>query len=154
MTLFSRGPVLIFSGQIRCDYIFVITRRIYSLHSHLGFCFFHHTLRLLWFHSSIIRLSSPSVIFIHILGFLQLHLHLSFSSNRIHEDQVHPQGQSKSILPIFCPNSFCRPSALQNLHHKVFRGEIMVEKTKGMKAEVVTREYTINLHKRLHGWLT
>ncbi|KAJ6957702.1 hypothetical protein NC653_039613 [Populus alba x Populus x berolinensis] len=29
----------------------------------------------------------------------------------------------------------------------------MVEKTKGRKEEVVTREYTINLHKRLHGWL-
>ena len=28
----------------------------------------------------------------------------------------------------------------------------MVEKTKGRKEEVVTREYTINLHKRLHGW--
>uniref|UniRef100_A0A251S8N2 Putative ribosomal protein L31e n=1 Tax=Helianthus annuus TaxID=4232 RepID=A0A251S8N2_HELAN len=27
----------------------------------------------------------------------------------------------------------------------------MVEKTKGMKEEVVTREYTINLHKRLRG---
>ncbi|XP_054824969.1 60S ribosomal protein L31 [Prosopis cineraria] len=27
----------------------------------------------------------------------------------------------------------------------------MVEKTKGRKEEVVTREYTINLHKRLHG---
>ncbi|RVW38234.1 60S ribosomal protein L31 [Vitis vinifera] len=29
----------------------------------------------------------------------------------------------------------------------------MVEKTKGRKEEVVTREYTINLHKRLHGCL-
>lgn len=28
----------------------------------------------------------------------------------------------------------------------------MVEKTKGRKEEVVSREYTINLHKRLHGW--
>lgn len=28
----------------------------------------------------------------------------------------------------------------------------MVEKAKGRKVEVVTREYTINLHKRLHGW--
>ncbi|KAH0465796.1 hypothetical protein IEQ34_005899 [Dendrobium chrysotoxum] len=29
----------------------------------------------------------------------------------------------------------------------------MVEKgSKGRKEEVVTREYTINLHKRLHGW--
>jgi large subunit ribosomal protein L31e len=29
----------------------------------------------------------------------------------------------------------------------------MVEKTsRGRKEEVVTREYTINLHKRLHGW--
>jgi large subunit ribosomal protein L31e len=29
----------------------------------------------------------------------------------------------------------------------------MVEKTSaGRKEEVVTREYTINLHKRLHGW--
>ena len=29
----------------------------------------------------------------------------------------------------------------------------MVEKgNKGRKEEVVTREYTINLHKRLHGW--
>lgn len=28
----------------------------------------------------------------------------------------------------------------------------MVDKTKGRKEEVVTREYTINLHKRLHGW--
>lgn len=28
----------------------------------------------------------------------------------------------------------------------------MVEKTKIRKDEVVTREYTINLHKRLHGW--
>ncbi|CAH1431985.1 unnamed protein product [Lactuca virosa] len=27
----------------------------------------------------------------------------------------------------------------------------MVDKTKGRKEEVVTREYTINLHKRLHG---
>ncbi|KAG5041606.1 hypothetical protein JHK85_014082 [Glycine max] len=27
----------------------------------------------------------------------------------------------------------------------------MVEKAKGRKEEVVTREYTINLHKRLHG---
>ncbi|XP_028806478.1 60S ribosomal protein L31 [Neltuma alba] len=27
----------------------------------------------------------------------------------------------------------------------------MVEKTTGRKEEVVTREYTINLHKRLHG---
>ena len=27
----------------------------------------------------------------------------------------------------------------------------MVE-NKGRKEEVVTREYTINLHKRLHGW--
>ncbi|MBA0737650.1 hypothetical protein Gogos_011104 [Gossypium gossypioides] len=27
----------------------------------------------------------------------------------------------------------------------------MVEKTRGRKEEVVTREYTINLHKRLHG---
>ncbi|KAK9947892.1 PREDICTED: 60S ribosomal protein L31 [Fragaria vesca subsp. vesca] len=27
----------------------------------------------------------------------------------------------------------------------------MVEKTKGRKEEVVTREFTINLHKRLHG---
>ncbi|XP_023545461.1 60S ribosomal protein L31-like [Cucurbita pepo subsp. pepo] len=27
----------------------------------------------------------------------------------------------------------------------------MVEKTKGRKEEVVSREYTINLHKRLHG---
>ncbi|KAJ0491036.1 hypothetical protein HanHA300_Chr12g0462321 [Helianthus annuus] len=59
-----------------------------------------------------------SLIFIHILGFLQPHSHLSFSSNRIHEDHVHPQGQPKSILPIFCSNSLCRPSALRNLHHK------------------------------------
>ncbi|KAK3018441.1 hypothetical protein RJ639_004258 [Escallonia herrerae] len=29
----------------------------------------------------------------------------------------------------------------------------MVEKSTGRKEEVVTREYTINLHKRLHGWL-
>lgn len=28
----------------------------------------------------------------------------------------------------------------------------MVEKSTGRKEEVVTREYTINLHKRLHGW--
>ncbi|KAK9020251.1 hypothetical protein V6N11_054741 [Hibiscus sabdariffa] len=28
----------------------------------------------------------------------------------------------------------------------------MVEKTRGRKEEVVTREYTINLHKGLHGW--
>ena len=28
----------------------------------------------------------------------------------------------------------------------------MVEKTKGRKEEVVSREYTINLHKRLHSW--
>jgi large subunit ribosomal protein L31e len=29
----------------------------------------------------------------------------------------------------------------------------MVDKaSKGRKEEVVTREYTINLHKRLHGW--
>ncbi|KAF9669191.1 hypothetical protein SADUNF_Sadunf14G0082200 [Salix dunnii] len=28
----------------------------------------------------------------------------------------------------------------------------MVEKTNGRKEEVVSREYTINLHKRLHGW--
>ncbi|KAK4483650.1 hypothetical protein RD792_010851 [Penstemon davidsonii] len=28
----------------------------------------------------------------------------------------------------------------------------MVEKTKGRKEEVVSREYNINLHKRLHGW--
>ncbi|RDX96966.1 60S ribosomal protein L31 [Mucuna pruriens] len=28
----------------------------------------------------------------------------------------------------------------------------MVEKAKGRKEEVVTRDYTINLHKRLHGW--
>ncbi|MFS7944185.1 hypothetical protein Hanom_Chr06g00509091 [Helianthus anomalus] len=110
---------------------------------------------------SIIRLSSPSLIFIHILGFLQLHSHLSFSSNRIHENHVLPQGQPKSILPIICPNSLCCPSPLRNLHHKgtipslwqgvVLRGETMVEKTKGMKEEVVMREYTINLHNRLHG---
>ncbi|KAI6681931.1 hypothetical protein NL676_035812 [Syzygium grande] len=31
------------------------------------------------------------------------------------------------------------------------RGARMVENTKGRKEEVVTREYTINLHKRLHG---
>ncbi|KAD4180364.1 hypothetical protein E3N88_28955 [Mikania micrantha] len=31
------------------------------------------------------------------------------------------------------------------------RGKRMVDKTKGRKEEVVTREYTINLHKRLHG---
>ncbi|KAJ0031086.1 hypothetical protein Pint_13334 [Pistacia integerrima] len=30
----------------------------------------------------------------------------------------------------------------------------MVEKVKGRKEEVVSREYTINLHKRLHGWST
>lgn len=29
----------------------------------------------------------------------------------------------------------------------------MVEKTRGRTEEVVTREYTVNLHKRLHGWL-
>ncbi|KAL8136366.1 hypothetical protein V2J09_002367 [Rumex salicifolius] len=29
----------------------------------------------------------------------------------------------------------------------------MVEKAQGRKEEVVTREYTINLHKRLHGWV-
>lgn len=28
----------------------------------------------------------------------------------------------------------------------------MVEKGKSRKDEVVTREYTIHLHKRLHGW--
>uniref|UniRef100_A0A7N0UT89 60S ribosomal protein L31 n=1 Tax=Kalanchoe fedtschenkoi TaxID=63787 RepID=A0A7N0UT89_KALFE len=28
----------------------------------------------------------------------------------------------------------------------------MVEKNKGRKVTVVTREYTINLHKRLHGF--
>ncbi|RYR74341.1 hypothetical protein Ahy_A02g009017 [Arachis hypogaea] len=30
----------------------------------------------------------------------------------------------------------------------------MVEKAKGRKEEVVTREYTINLHKRLHSWFS
>ncbi|TYI71443.1 hypothetical protein E1A91_D08G295400v1 [Gossypium mustelinum] len=30
----------------------------------------------------------------------------------------------------------------------------MVEKTRGRKEEVVTREYTINLHKRLHGCIS
>lgn len=58
----------------------------------------------------------------------------------------------------------CKPSPFRVVHRhrhrhppSPIRGPsvhqaTMVEKTKIRKDEVVTREYTINLHKRLHGW--
>jgi small-conductance mechanosensitive channel len=85
-------------------------------------------------------------------------------------------GSSASVAPLFQTSAFfqtLRSLSVSRLHSSYFvyywslqicnagnsvntlkgkRKWRMVEKTKGRKEEVVTREYTINLHKRLHGW--
>lgn len=59
----------------------------------------------------------------------------------------------KAIMPIFCEQKYwildgvCYSGTVEEEESVK-----MVEKTKGRKEEVVTREFTINLHKRLHGW--
>ncbi|KAG5559246.1 hypothetical protein RHGRI_008966 [Rhododendron griersonianum] len=51
----------------------------------------------------------------------------------------------------FASSLFRPPNPTAGIAEECAKRAKMVDKTKGRKEEVVTREYTINLHKRLHG---